>query len=281
MGPRLPIPRHPHLESITNTAIFPEGTTMTVELWFGIPRAGKTWLCTFHALNAMKRGKLTVFTNYPIWHPRLGTTHKWSREMTDEVIVDSYIVIDEAYRDYDFRNHEKTEKFTKNEDFFFGTSGQNGNTIHLIAHSPVRVDPKIRDRCDIFHKVSKQTVPIISFITWILFDKELILWFTDSMYLNEDDVDVKEPFAKNTVFYRRRVSKAYDTRYFRTKEKMRTDHTKWPAPNLPPRKKIKDRIKGVITWAHQVTGRIRKARQLKDKGEITKAYELEDHDNKN
>lgn len=241
---------------------------------FGIPRSGKTWLATKWALAAMERGRKTVFTNYPVYHPKLGPTKRWTRDMVNEVIVDSVIIIDEAYRDYDYRN--KTG-FSPNEDFFYGTSGQNGNDIYLIAHSPVRVDPKIRDRAEIYHKISKTTLPIVSFITYILFDREIILWFNDELYMTEEDVSNPEKaYATNHTIYRRKVSRAYDTRYFRTKDPMRTDFPTWPAPNVPPRRHVRELPARALHWLAAVRARIRTARKAARLGPVSAAYAKSD-----
>lgn len=214
-------------------------------MYFGIPRSGKTWLATRRAIHAMLRGKKKVFTNYPVYVPGHGTTYKWSRELVHDVIKDSLIVIDEAYRDYDFRN--KTG-FTPEEDFFFGTSGQNGVDIIVIAHSPIRVDPKIRDRAEVFHRISKQTLPFISFIWWYFTDREIILWFRDECYLTEQEVSTGEPFDVDHILYDKKVSAAYDTHQFRTKADMREDFEKWEAPQRDERgiiRRIIDAIKGI------------------------------------
>lgn len=127
---------------------------------FAAPRQGKTYFCTYIALHALKKAKKDgkkVFSNYPIYHKKLGSTYRWEAGMEQDNITDSIIIIDEAYQAYNSRNFKG---FSKNEHLFFSLNGHNQNDIWLIAHSPQRVDVVIREMVDMFYFVTKYSIPL-------------------------------------------------------------------------------------------------------------------------
>lgn len=217
-----------------------------IEGYSGPPRAGKTIIATGRALEEMEAGKRIVVSNYPIKHPKLGYTYMWTgRDMIYKIHNDAFVVIDEAYRDYDFRN-PNNEKFSEDEDLWYGTTGQNNIDVIWITHSPIRVDPKIRDRTEMYHQISKQTLPIISLIWRRITGREIILWFNDRAYLDEQSASAKalEPYAEAMHLFHKKWAKAYDTTYFRDHEPNEGLEIWTPLHPEPPKPKIIERIKG-------------------------------------
>jgi len=55
----------------------------------------------------MKKGKRRVFSNYPIFDKKLGSSLKWSPEiMASDSLHDAVVIIDEAYQYYNSRNYK-------------------------------------------------------------------------------------------------------------------------------------------------------------------------------
>ncbi|WP_340819017.1 zonular occludens toxin domain-containing protein [Methanolobus sp. WCC4] len=188
-----------------------------IYIYWAPPRKGKTFTCTAEALQRMEEVhkkrlkdpdfKGRVFSNYPIEHSKLGFCDVWKPEYVYLPIYDSYIFIDEAYRDFNSRKHKS---FTDDEHLFFSTNGHNGNDINLIAQNPARIDLVIREMTDTFFYVKKTEIPLIG----------RPLWFTIDAYLTEDDFkrrhqDKEAMYNRSRLRFSVKVARAYDTHYFR------------------------------------------------------------------
>lgn len=160
-------------------------------------------------LPASKRKK--VFTNYPVYDKKLGSTLQWLPEYADHVIRDSFVVIDEAYRDYNSRNSTTKGSFTANEHLMFSTNGHNGNDFLLLVQNPARLETIIREMCNMVYFVKKYTLP---------FSTKPIAFKVES-YMSLEEMSKR--FSKNNeavygierYLFSKRVAQAYDTHYFR------------------------------------------------------------------
>lgn len=179
------------------------------------PRKGKTYYATLQALKVMqaiKKGKTSkdkVFSNYPIYDKKLGSTLFWNAGTIDYNITDSLIIIDEAYRDYSSR---KWQKFTTDEHTFFATNGHNNNDLYFIVHGINRLDPVIREMADMYYFIKKMHLPFMN----------RPLWFKIENFV--DEIEISQRYSKNShhgVEYNRfnkRVANAYNTHFFRNVE---------------------------------------------------------------
>ncbi len=100
--------------------------------------------------------------------------------------------------------------FSDQEHLFFSTKGHNGNDINLVVQNPARLDLVIREMTDTFFYVKKIEIPLI----W-----RPLLFVLDA-YLCEDDfkrrhMDKDALYNLSYKLFRPKVSKAYDTHYFR------------------------------------------------------------------
>lgn len=223
-----------------------------IYIYWAPPRKGKTYCCTHDALKRMEychkqrlkdpdfKGR--VFSNYPIHHPKLGFCDVWEPDMCLLPIYDSYIYIDEAYRDFNSRKHKN---FSDDEHLFFSTNGHNGNDINLIAQNPARIDLIIREMTDTFFFVKKTEIPIIN----------RPLWFTLDAYLTEQDFAMRlmtkdSMYNRTRIRFKKRVAKAYDTHYFRKPSDQDPVFVNWservPLLDLPARSPWYIRLKNKL-----------------------------------
>ena len=177
------------------------------------PRSGKTYFATHLAVKELKhigtrKGYNRIYSNYPILdHKTRKSTFKWEKQYSYENIQDSMIIIDEAYTQYSSRNYKK---FTEDDHAFFALNGHNGNDIYIIAQNAARVDVIIREMCNEMYYIRKTTLPFS--------DRPLWFWVHTYQDLNEMAKMTPDPFLavkRRPMLFRKRVSKAYDTHYFR------------------------------------------------------------------
>ena len=192
------------------------------------PRKGKTYYATWMAVRALKRiakgkgNKRNVFSNYPIYHKKWGSTLYLNRDTLNYDITDSLIIFDEAYRDFNSRTFYK---FTKKEHTFFATNGHDNNDIILIAHGINRVDSVIREMVDTYFFVKKYGLPFM--------DRPLL--FNIEGYI--DLVDIAQRHRRNTAHssfwlrFSKDVAKAYDTHFFRKPDNPDIEFISWEKIN--------------------------------------------------
>jgi len=188
------------------------------------PRKGKTYFATswivdtLKAIHKGKHHKNKVFSNYPVYHKKWGSSLYWNRETINYEITDSLIVIDEAYRDYSSR---KWHKFLTEEHTFFATNGHNNNDIVFIVHGINRLDPVIREMADQFYFVKKYGLPFIG----------RPLFFKIESYL--DEMDIAQRYRRDSVHgeiflrFKKDVANAYNTHFFREMENSNYDYISW------------------------------------------------------
>ena len=188
------------------------------------PRKGKTYYATHWALKVLKAiskgkgNKRQVFSNYPIYSKKYGSSLYLDRSTLDYDITDSLIIFDEAYRDFNSRTFYK---FTKKEHTFFATNGHDNNDIILIAHGINRVDSVIREMVDTYFFVKKYGFP---------FSEKPII-FNIEGYI--DLQDIAQRYRRNTVYssfwlrFSKEVANAYNTHFFRKPDNEDIDFVTW------------------------------------------------------
>ena len=183
-----------------------------IYIFWAPPRKGKTYTATAWALEYMQKikkgrtSKTQVFSNYPIYDKKLGSTLFWNADSIYYNITDSLIIIDEAYRDYSSR---KWQKFSTDEHTFFATNGHNNNDIVFIVHGINRLDPVIREMADSYYFIKKMQLPFM----------KRPLYFKIEVFV--DEIAIAQRYHRNSqhgVIYQRfkkRVANAYNTHFFR------------------------------------------------------------------
>ena len=188
------------------------------------PRKGKTYYATWWALRVLKAikkhkgNKKRVFSNYPIYSSKWGSSLYLDRDTIQYDITDSLLIYDEAYRDF---NSRKFYEFSKREHTFFATNGHDNNDIVLIAHGINRLDSVIREMVDTYFFVKKYGLPFS--------DKPIL--FNIEGYI--DLQDIAQRYRRNTVYssfwlrFSKEVGKAYDTHFFRKPDNPNIEFISW------------------------------------------------------
>lgn len=204
------------------------------------PRKGKTYYATWIAIRALKNiykgkgNKRKVFSNYPIYHKKWGSSLYLDRDTLKYDITDSVIIFDEAYRDFNSRTFFK---FTKAEHTFFATNGHDNNDIYLIAHGIGRVDSVIREMVDTFFFVKKYGIPFV----------ERPLFFNIEGYI--DLIDIAQRHRRNTVYssfwlrFNKDVAESYNTHFFRKPDNPDVDFITWERMNDDMIEEYEDKLK--------------------------------------
>jgi hypothetical protein len=85
------------------------------------PRSGKTYYATHLIIEALRKDKRAVYSNYPVIDRISGkSSFRWSKELILENIHDAIIVVDEAYMDFSSR---KYKEFSDAMHAFFAING--------------------------------------------------------------------------------------------------------------------------------------------------------------
>lgn len=204
---------------------------------FGHPRAGKTYFCTRIALEVLQRNKkvseekrLKVFSNYPIFDERLGSSLVWKDEYASEAITDAVIIIDEAYRSYSSRNSTRGT-FTVDMHTMFATNGHNNCDFWLIVHDPARLDTVIREMTNTFWYLKKYQLPLM--------DRPFA--FKAESYLDQEALSKRYTtpnacYGIDRYWFRKRIARAYDTHYFRKQEEPELIFESWSNGNVLDKK---------------------------------------------
>lgn len=188
---------------------------MTIEIYFGRPGAGKSYLATLHVSEELrkKRGR-PQYTNFPVrWKDTF--SFFWDFPLVHEAIFDSDVHMDEAYRDVNSRDWKN---FDEDTHLFFSTHRHNGNNIYLYAQSPARIDKIIREIA-VFYWVRPMRNPFTG----------TPLWFKIEIY--EDEDALKDRYKIKTsgfrVRFKKEVAKCYDTKQFRKKNEVPYKPVPW------------------------------------------------------
>lgn len=217
---------------------------MSIKVIWGVPGAGKTYYgvrkALFH-MRRIKKGKGTiryVFSNFPIYHKKYGWSYVWTPDLALQVVTDSFILIDEAYRDYNSRNSTNKGKgkngnnkdvFTENEHTFFATCRHLNNDIWLIAHNPARIDVVIREITEEFILMHCHKIPILSSLFGFL---NFPLWFSADVFLDEQAL-AQRYTSRHAVYcverfaFSKKVANSYDTHFFRDKDTEEPIFIRW------------------------------------------------------
>ncbi|HZK71717.1 MAG TPA: zonular occludens toxin domain-containing protein [Clostridia bacterium] len=222
-----------------------------IYIFFAPPREGKTYCVTAWALKELAKNKRRVFSNYPIVTDKVSTL-VWKPDLVDSDIVDSLIIIDEAYRDFNSRNFKN---FSSSEHFFFATNGHNNIDIILIAHSPARLDTVIREMASYFFFVKKVHLPFSTRPLWFRVEG-----FLDEISLSQRFVHKTLSYSVEHYLFKRSVARAYDTHYFRKNIITPTVYSTWaetlggvgPVDSnnllLSPSGTLRDGMQGLRAW---------------------------------
>lgn len=192
------------------------------------PRKGKTYYATWWAVKVLKNiakgkgNKKHVFSNYPIYHKKWGSSLYLNRDTINYEMTDSLIIYDEAYQNFNSRDYHN---FSKKEHAFFATNGHDNNDIIVIAHGINRIDSVIREMVDTFFFVKKYGIPFV----------ERPLFFNIEGYI--DLIDISQRYRRNTVYssfwmrFNKDVAESYNTHYFRKAENPDIEFITWEQMN--------------------------------------------------
>lgn len=180
----------------------------------GMPGGGKTYTACDLIVQAWKANpNKKIFTNFPVkWKNK--STMKWDPRYVSENLVNSLVVIDEAYRTY---NSRKFESFSDDAHLMFATSRHNENSIVFISQNLNRLDKVIREIAEIWW-VSKVAIPNPRHL--LEYDQWRPIWFTTEVYDCEDSLKMrlvvgkKAMLKKRRTFFRKKVAEIYDTHYY-------------------------------------------------------------------
>lgn len=178
---------------------------MSVYIVWGHPGQGKSYSCTFFAIDAMRKGK-PVFSNYPIVTPDGKSTMKWKPEYASlpHPPTNAVIVVDEAYRDY---NSRKYQNFSTEEHTYFATNRHNNLDIYLVAQNPARLDVTIREISQFI--LCKK----LGFMGLVLGFKLEYFEFLEDLSRRKAG-DKQAHYKVEYLLFRRKVAKSYDTKYY-------------------------------------------------------------------
>ncbi len=193
---------------------------MSIKILWGVPGAGKTNYAVRKVLKTLKNGsKRHVFTNFPVHDKKLGYTKVWKPELACQLVTDSLIVVDEAYRDFNSRDYSKFQDSTHT---FFATNRHLNNDILIIAHNPARIDKVIREITEEFILMHCHKIPFT----------KIVIWFSADVFL--DEVALSQRYtAKHAIYcierylFSKRVGRAYDTHFFRDKDLIEPEFEDW------------------------------------------------------
>lgn len=225
---------------------------MTIKVVFASPGQGKSYFATHKALKALKKGR-KVFSNYPIITPDGKSTYIWKPEYALENVQNALIIVDEAYRDYNSREHKD---FSREVHTFFATNRHNGLDIILIAQNPARIDLVLREITSEFVFMKKHCIPLT----------DIPVIFTASGYLDELSLanrHVGESDTLEFILFSKKTGQSYDTHFYSNDEKpfegvtwlslveSGTDIFKkdnWFLWTLKPLEKIRKKAKVTVLW---------------------------------
>jgi len=192
---------------------------MAVFIWFGKPREGKNLVVTEKVIHWLDDMSLSVYTNYPIITPKNKSPKIWEDRLIYANVQDSQIVIDESYQTWgsqDTNAQKDADRMT-----FIHTTGHQGNDLHFIVQSPIRILKAIRDIATEVYIVKKYCIPWP--LPWFK-DKEgcnrplIMRVLTYSQWEDMMDPSPDKADAISYHLFKMSVAKSYDTHYFRNNQ---------------------------------------------------------------
>jgi len=177
---------------------------------FASPGRGKTLLMAMMARDGLRYGRRKQFSNFPVVTPEGKTTFVWSRDMILHGIRDADIYWDEAQMDYD---SAVVKTLPPEDDDFFATSGQCGNSIYIASQGLTRVTKGIRDRMNYFTQVDVVLeLPGLRNARGGWFRPVL---FRKTTWQNWEDIGKKDRvFTSSLFFFNMQAAMSYDTTWF-------------------------------------------------------------------
>jgi hypothetical protein len=199
-----------------------------IEVYSGIPGAGKTYWIVDEAVKLMKKG-FNVYSNFPIVHGKYSSyVIKEDDLKTYRFEDNSYLIIDEAQRWFESRNWKD---FQSGLSDMFSQHRHMGVNMILATQHPKRLDTIIRDCVTLFWKFRK----ILSIYYPILVKdkgklkiglKEQPILFSKTGYYEFEDygqpvkvTKIYEPafdFVKKHMFASFVAQNSYNTRYYKS-----------------------------------------------------------------
>lgn len=212
-----------------------------IHLIWGAPSQGKSYYATLLIIEFLKAGK-RVFSNYPVFYtvplalwqkvinfvyrlfkkparyiPKVLSPLRWEEDYIYASLTNCIIVLDESYR-Y-FNSHKRSVEDDVHT--FFATTGHNDVDVYLIAQHYNRINLVIREVANYYIYVIKTSNPFS--IRGKRKGELSPLFFTAEYYISEDDFRlrrIQDTLAdKRRVWFSKKVAQAYNTQYYRTKEK--------------------------------------------------------------
>jgi len=183
--------------------------------YFAPPGRGKSLRLAMQACAGLKYGRRKQFSNNPIVDEQGRSTFVWSKEMVLHGIRDSDIFWDEIQMDYD---SGEVKTLPPEDDDFFATSGQCGNTVYCASQGLTRVTKGIRDRMNYFVQVEVVLeLPGLRNARGGWFRPVI---FRELWWENWEDIGKKDRLFLSKLFlFDRKSAMAYDTTWFAGKRR--------------------------------------------------------------
>jgi len=118
--------------------------------YFAPPGQGKSLRFSMLVRANLEYARRKQYTNFPFVTESGKSSYIWTKDMILHGIRDSDVWWDEIQMDYD---SGEVKTLPPEDDEFFATSGQNGNSINVASQGLTRVTKGIRDRMNFFVKV--------------------------------------------------------------------------------------------------------------------------------
>lgn len=187
-----------------------------IEIYFGLPRSGKTTVAVALARKYVAQGK-DVYVNFPC--KVKGTIHIQNEWIGKYDMENGVIIIDEASIFADSRNYKK---FSKDLVDFFCLHGHWNNRIILLCQIYNRVDSTIRQMAERLYLVKKNR--ILRFITTVYkvpYGMQFKTYDNDGNKVKRKYGDIDEGYAEPNIidkitarrYYRPKYYKYFDTHY--------------------------------------------------------------------
>lgn len=183
--------------------------------YFAPPGRGKSLRLAMQARAGLKYGRRKQFSNSPILDEEGRSTFIWSRDMVTHGIRDSDIFWDEIQMDYD---SAETKTLPPEDDDFFATSGQCGNTVYCASQGLTRVTKAVRDRMNYFVQVEVVLeIPGLRNARGGWFRPVL---FRETWWENWEDIGKKDRvFLTKLFWFDKKSAMSYDTTWFSGKRR--------------------------------------------------------------
>lgn len=176
---------------------------MVIDVYVGAPGQGKSYCLTAIGVNCLKK-KIPVYSNYPIVLPDGRRSMIWKKEYAVENITDSYILIDEAWKDF---NSNNWKEISLEEHEFFAESRHHRNYIILATQSTARIATLIKEIGEII-KVQKINLFYFILIGFHRYYYATLDEYNARFYAKGDEI----PYYKHDfLLFNKTVAQSYDS----------------------------------------------------------------------